>query len=76
MYDNRYFCANGAIAMDIRRVPIIEDVRIYAIKRTSKPTGRRRLKELAAASVVHPVETASGRHLLTIEDAERLAAAL
>jgi hypothetical protein len=62
--------------MDIRKAPIIEDVRVYAFRNISKPTGRKRLERLQAEGVVNPTITPTGRKLLSFEDAERLAAAL
>jgi hypothetical protein len=62
--------------VNIRRAPLIEDVKIYTLRKVSKPTGRKRLERLEAAGVVSPMTTPTGRRLLSIEDAERLAEAL
>ena len=62
--------------MDIRTVPLIHDVKIYAASNVSKERGRKRLADLETRGEIRPLETPTGRRLLTIEDTERLATAL
>jgi hypothetical protein len=62
--------------MTLRDNLMIPDTAVYTAMRVSRQHGRRRLEELKAKDAVRPVKTPTGRNLLSIADAERLAAAL
>ena len=62
--------------MSIRDVPMVPDLRVYQFKNVSREHGRKRLKELQTTGLIQPVETPTGRRLLSFRDAEALAEAL
>lgn len=62
--------------MSIRDVPMVPDLRVYQFKNVSRPHGRKRLRELQDSGLIKPVETSTGRRLLSFRDAEALAEAL
>jgi hypothetical protein len=61
---------------DVRDAPMIQDTILFQARRVSRTRGRRRLKELEARGEITPLVTPTGRRLLSIADAERLASAL
>lgn len=62
--------------MDIRNAQMIPDSRLIPALGVARPFGRKLLDELAAAGVIEPLYTASGRRLVSIRDAEKIAARL
>ena len=62
--------------MGIRNKPVITDLRVYEANSVSREHGRKRRDQLASDGVINPKRTPTGRCLLSIEDAERLEAAL
>ncbi len=62
--------------MNIKNAKIVPDLRIFQTANVSKERGRRRMQELKKRGVICPLRTPTGRHLLSFEDAERLARAL
>ena len=62
--------------MNIRKLKIVPDLRIFEATSVSRDHGRKRIKDLVAEGVIDPKRTPTGRCLLSFEDAERLANAL
>ena len=52
--------------------PIVSDREIYALKRVSPDTGRKRARQLEAQGSIRLTRTPTGRTRLTYPDAERL----
>ena len=62
--------------MNIKSEKIVPDLRLFEAVGVSHERGRKRIGELEAQGVIHPKRTPTGRCLLSLEDAERLANAL
>ena len=62
--------------MNIRKMKIVPDLRIFEAMSVSRDHGRKRIKDLAVEGAIKPKRTPTGRCLLSFEDAERLANAL
>ncbi len=62
--------------MSLRDKHIILDLRVYEIQQVSREHGRKRRDELMANGVIAPIVTSTGRCLLSMRDAEKLADAL
>ncbi len=58
---------------DLMTQPVICDLRVYEVKKVHRDTGRKRLEQLEANGIINPMRTPTGRTLLSIDDAERLA---
>lgn len=59
--------------MNIKNAKIVPDLRIFQTANVSKEHGRKRMQELEKRGVISPLRTPTGRYLLSLEDAERLA---
>ena len=62
--------------MNIKNAKIVPDLRVFQTINVSKEAGRKRMEELSSKGLIEPLRTPTGRCLLSIEDAERLANAL
>ncbi len=62
--------------MGIRKQAVIPDLRVYEANGVCREHGRKRRDALAKEGVIKPKRTPTGRCLLSIDDAERLEAAL
>ena len=58
---------------DLMSQPMISDLRVYEAANIHRDTGRKQLKKLEAQGIISPRRTPTGRKLLSIDDAERLA---
>jgi hypothetical protein len=52
---------------------LIQDLRVYEWRGVSPEHGRKRLRELEEGGVIAPERTPTGRHRLSVEDAQVLA---
>ncbi len=62
--------------MDIKSAKIVPDLRVFQTINVSKEAGRKRMEELRTMGIIDPIRTPTGRCLLSMEDAERLANSL
>ena len=59
--------------MAIRDAKIVPDLRLFQAQGVTKEWGRKVMAELVEEGEINPLKTATGRCLLSFEDAERLA---
>lgn len=60
--------------MKLDEAKIVPDLRVFEAISVSRDTGRQRLQKLIKQGVIDPKKTPTGRCLLSITEAERLAA--